>query len=180
MFIRRFIYTEACTMAKKQFKAESKRVAGSDLMINSINTHKEISSESSSQRQRQRWTSVPKALTTIRWVWTGETQNTLIAPDKEQSYLYVLPTTASHDRRRSWRGKFWPPSPAGGSLQFSRSWPRRTGWDRKTDIIGQFGGGSMPAFMVADAGDGGLRATLGRGKWSVSVPWCGRLHPPHL
>ena len=37
MFIRRFIYTEACTMLKKQFMAEKKRLL--DLMINSIYTH---------------------------------------------------------------------------------------------------------------------------------------------
>ena len=116
-------------MAKKQFKAESKRLM--DLMINSIYTHKEIFlreiiSDDSVKVKRSdlRITVTPDK--TARTLTVSDNGIGMTAAELEQN----LGTIAKS-----------------GSLQFKAE---LEGDKDKSDIIGQFGVGFYSAFMVAD------------------------------
>ena len=135
-------------MAKKQFKAESKRLL--DLMINSIYTHKEIFlreiiSNASDAMDKLAY----KALTDDK-----------VAVDREQLKITITPDQIGRTLTISDNGigmtKEELESNLGtiarsGSLKFKEEMAKQeTAEGDKTDIIGQFGVGFYSAFMVAD------------------------------
>ena len=136
-------------MAKKQFKAESKRLL--DLMINSIYTHKEIFlreliSNASDAVDKLAY----KALTDDQVGLNRSDFKITLTPRPDCPHPDHLRQRHRHDEGRSW-SRTWAPSPAAAPSSSSRSWPsRRTAGEHATDIIGQFGVGFYSAFMVAD------------------------------
>ena len=135
-------------MAKKQFKAESKRLL--DLMINSIYTHKEIFlreiiSNASDAIDKLAY----KALTDDKvGLNRSDFQITLI-PDEEGRTLTVEDNGIGMTREEleSNLGTI----AKSGSLQFKEEMAKsEEGAKGDTDIIGQFGVGFYSAFMVAD------------------------------
>ena len=131
-------------MAKKQFKAESKRLM--DLMINSIYTHKEIF-------LREIISNASDAIDKLAYLsLTDDTVKTkrsdlriTVTPDKEARTLTVSDngigmTAAELEQNLGTIAK-------SGSLQFKAD---RSDGEDKPDIIGQFGVGFYSAFMVAD------------------------------
>ena len=133
-------------MAKKQFKAESKRLL--DLMINSIYTHKEIFlreliSNASDAVDKLAY----KALTDDQvGLDRGDFKITLV-PDKEQRTLTISDNGIgmTKEELEANLGTI----ARSGSLQFKQELAQKDEGD-KTDIIGQFGVGFYSAFMVAD------------------------------
>ncbi|HHU52019.1 MAG TPA: molecular chaperone HtpG [Firmicutes bacterium] len=130
-------------MAKKQFKAESKRLL--ELMINSIYTHKEIFlreliSNASDAIDKLYY----KALTDENIEFNKEDYYIKIIPEREQRILRVIDTGIGMTKEeiednlgiiaRS------------GSFNFKKDHELKDGYD----IIGQFGVGFYSAFMVAD------------------------------
>ena len=100
-------------MAKKQFKAESKRLM--DLMINSIYTHKEIFlreiiSNASDAEDKLAY----RALTDDSVEVKRKDLKITIVPDKEK-----------RTRRTSW-SPTWAPSPRAAPSSSSRSWSGTT------------------------------------------------------
>ena len=132
-------------MAKKQFKAESKRLM--DLMINSIYTHKEIF-------LREIISNASDAIDKLAYLsLTDDTVKTkrgdmriTVTPDKGARTLTVSDNGVgmSADELEKNLGTI----AKSGSLQFKED----MGQDEKSaaDIIGQFGVGFYSAFMVAD------------------------------
>ena len=132
-------------MAKKQFKAESKRLM--DLMINSIYTHKEIF-------LREIISNASDAIDKLAYLsLTDDTVKTkrgdlriTVTPDKGARTLTVSDNGIgmSADELEKNLGTI----AKSGSLQFKED----MGQDEKSaaDIIGQFGVGFYSAFMVAD------------------------------
>ena len=133
-------------MAKKQFKAESKRLM--DLMINSIYTHKEIF-------LREIISNASDAIDKLAYLsLTDDTVKTkrsdlriTVTPDKDKRTLTVSDngvgmTAAELEQNLGTIAK-------SGSLQFKADRSGDTDKD-KPDIIGQFGVGFYSAFMVAD------------------------------
>ena len=131
-------------MAKKQFKAESKRLM--DLMINSIYTHKEIF-------LREIISNASDAIDKLAYLsLTDDTVTTkrsdlriTVTPDKAARTLTVSDngigmTAAELEQNLGTIAK-------SGSLQFKAE---LEGDKDKSDIIGQFGVGFYSAFMVAD------------------------------
>ncbi len=131
-------------MAKKQFKAESKRLM--DLMINSIYTHKEIF-------LREIISNASDAIDKLAYLsLTDDTVTTkrsdlriTVTPDKAARTLTVSDngigmTAAELEQNLGTIAK-------SGSLQFKAD---MEGDKDKSDIIGQFGVGFYSAFMVAD------------------------------
>ncbi len=131
-------------MAKKQFKAESKRLM--DLMINSIYTHKEIF-------LREIISNASDAIDKLAYLsLTDDTVTTkrsdlriTVTPDKAARTLTVSDngigmTAAELEQNLGTIAK-------SGSLQFKAE---MEGDKDKSDIIGQFGVGFYSAFMVAD------------------------------
>ena len=131
-------------MAKKQFKAESKRLM--DLMINSIYTHKEIF-------LREIISNASDAIDKLAYLsLTDDTVATkrsdlriTVTPDKAARTLTVSDngigmTAAELEQNLGTIAK-------SGSLQFKAD---MEGDKDKSDIIGQFGVGFYSAFMVAD------------------------------
>ena len=131
-------------MAKKQFKAESKRLM--DLMINSIYTHKEIF-------LREIISNASDAIDKLAYLsLTDDTVKTrrsdlriTVTPDKEARTLTVSDngvgmTAAELEQNLGTIAK-------SGSFQFKAD---RSDGEDKPDIIGQFGVGFYSAFMVAD------------------------------
>ncbi|HEY8345254.1 MAG TPA: molecular chaperone HtpG [Bacillota bacterium] len=130
-------------MAKKQFKAESKRLL--ELMINSIYTHKEIFlreliSNASDAIDKLYY----KALTDENIEFNKDDYYIKIIPEREERILRVIDTGIGMTKEelednlgiiaRS------------GSFDFKKEHELKDGYD----IIGQFGVGFYSAFMVAD------------------------------
>ena len=132
-------------MAKKQFKAESKRLM--DLMINSIYTHKEIFlreiiSNASDAEDKLAY----RALTDDSVEVKRKDLKITIVPDKEKRTLTVSDNGVgmTKDELESNLGTI----AKSGSLQFKKE--TEDADDAELDIIGQFGVGFYSAFMVAD------------------------------
>ena len=130
-------------MAKKQFKAESKRLM--DLMINSIYTHKEIF-------LREIISNASDAIDKLAYLsLTDDTVKTkrgdlriTVTPDKEARTLTVSDNGVGMGAEELEQNL--GTIARSGSLQFKQDMQEKDA----SDIIGQFGVGFYSAFMVAD------------------------------
>ncbi|MCI2057592.1 MAG: molecular chaperone HtpG [Oscillibacter sp.] len=146
-------------MAKKQFKAESKRLL--DLMVNSIYTHKEIFlreiiSNASDACDKLCY----KALTDDAVGMTRKDFYIDLAADKDARTITVSDNGIGMDKTdlENNLGII----AASGSLQFKKD----VGDDAKdTDVIGQFGVGFYSAFMVSD------HITVRSRKYGADAAW---------
>ena len=134
-------------MAKKQFKAESKRLL--DLMVNSIYTHKEIFlreliSNASDAEDKLAY----KSLTDENVDVKRKDLKITIVPDKEMRTLTVSDNGIgmSKEDLESNLGTI----ARSGSGQFKANLSEDDKAADKIDVIGQFGVGFYSAFMVAD------------------------------
>lgn len=134
-------------MARKQFKAESKRLL--DLMVNSIYTHKEIFlreliSNASDAEDKLAYKSLTDDSVEIK---RKDLKITLV-PDKEKRILTVSDNGIgmSKEDLESNLGTI----ARSGSGQFKASLSEDDQAADKIDVIGQFGVGFYSAFMVAD------------------------------
>ena len=134
-------------MAKKQFKAESKRLL--DLMVNSIYTHKEIFlreliSNASDAEDKLAY----KSLTDENVDVKRKDLKITITPDKEMRTLTVSDNGIgmSKEDLESNLGTI----ARSGSGQFKANLSEDDKAADKIDVIGQFGVGFYSAFMVAD------------------------------
>ena len=136
-------------MAKKQFKAESKRLL--DLMINSIYTHKEIFlreliSNASDAVDKLAY----KALTDDKVGLNRSDFKIRLVPDKDERTLTVSDNGIgmTKEEMEANLGTI----ARSGSLQFKQEMAAKEGSEDQNvaDIIGQFGVGFYSAFMVAD------------------------------
>lgn len=138
---------ESEIMAKKQFKAESKRLL--DLMINSIYTHKEIFlreliSNASDAEDKLAY----KALTDDQVPVDRSQLKITIVPDKEKRTLTISDNGVGMTKEELENNL--GTIAHSGSLQFKQEMDQEhKGGD--IDVIGQFGVGFYSAFMVADA-----------------------------
>lgn len=130
-------------MAKKQFKAESKRLL--DLMINSIYTHKEIFlreliSNASDAIDKLYYRSLTEGNTGL----SREDFSIIIEPDKEARTLKIIDNGMgmTKDELEKNLGTI----AKSGSLDFKAEMEKKD----EIDIIGQFGVGFYSAFMVSD------------------------------
>ncbi len=134
-------------MAKKQFKAESKRLL--DLMINSIYTHKEIFlreliSNASDAEDKLAY----KSLTDDQVPVDRSQLKITIVPDKEKRTLTISDNGVGMTKEELENNL--GTIAHSGSLQFKQEMDQEhKGED--IDVIGQFGVGFYSAFMVADA-----------------------------
>ena len=135
-------------MAKKQFKAESKRLL--DLMINSIYTHKEIFlreliSNASDAEDKLAY----KSLTDDSMGVSRADLKITIVPDKEKRTLTVSDNGIGMTREdlEANLGTI----AHSGSGQFKAGLAQDDKAAEDIDVIGQFGVGFYSAFMVADA-----------------------------
>ena len=151
-------------MAKKQFKAESKRLL--DLMINSIYTHKEIFlreliSNASDAVDKLAY----KALTDDKvGVDRSQMQITLI-PDRSARTLTIRDNGVgmTKEELEANLGTI----AKSGSLQFKKEMAEAEGVsENDLDIIGQFGVGFYSAFMVAD------KVTVTSKAYGSGEAWC--------
>ena len=134
-------------MAKKQFKAESKRLL--DLMVNSIYTHKEIFlreliSNASDAEDKLAYKSLTDDSVDIK----RKDLKITIVPDKEGRLLTVSDNGIGMSREdlESNLGTI----ARSGSGQFKAGLAQDDKAADKIDVIGQFGVGFYSAFMVAD------------------------------
>lgn len=134
-------------MAKKQFKAESKRLL--DLMVNSIYTHKEIFlreliSNASDAEDKLAYKSLTDDSVSVK---RKELKITIV-PDKEGRLLTVSDNGVgmSKEDLESNLGTI----ARSGSGQFKDGLAEDDKAAGKIDVIGQFGVGFYSAFMVAD------------------------------
>ena len=134
-------------MAKKQFKAESKRLL--DLMVNSIYTHKEIFlreliSNASDAEDKLAYKSLTDDSVDIK----RKDLKITIVPDKEGRLLTVSDNGVgmSKEDLESNLGTI----ARSGSGQFKANLAEDDKAADKIDVIGQFGVGFYSAFMVAD------------------------------
>ena len=134
-------------MAKKQFKAESKRLL--DLMVNSIYTHKEIFlreliSNASDAEDKLAY----KSLTDENVDVKRKDLKITITPDKEMRTLTVSDNGIGMSREdlEANLGTI----AKSGSGQFKADLSADDKAADKIDVIGQFGVGFYSAFMVAD------------------------------
>jgi molecular chaperone HtpG len=130
-------------MAKKQFKAESKRLL--DLMVNSIYTHKEIFlreliSNASDAIDKTYY----KALSDENIVFNSDDYFIRITPDKKNRILTV--TDAGIGMTREELEMNIGTIARSGSLDFKNEMEKKDG----VEIIGQFGVGFYSAFMVSE------------------------------
>lgn len=130
-------------MAKKQFKAESKRLL--DLMINSIYTHKEIFlreliSNASDAIDKIYY----KALTDDSLSFNKDNYYVKVTPDKENRVLKISDTGIGMTKEELEENL--GVIAKSGSLAFKKENELKDGYD----IIGQFGVGFYSAFMVSD------------------------------
>ena len=138
---------ESKIMAKKQFKAESKRLL--DLMIHSIYTHKEIFlreliSNASDAEDKLAY----KALTDDQVPVDRSQLKITIVPDKEKRTLTISDNGVGMTKEELENNL--GTIAHSGSLQFKQEMDQEhKGED--IDVIGQFGVGFYSAFMVADA-----------------------------
>ena len=130
-------------MAKKEFKAESKRLL--EMMINSIYTHKEVFlreliSNASDAIDKIYY----KALTDDSLTFNKEDYYIKIIPDKENRTLKIVDTGIgmTKEELETNLGTI----AKSGSLSFKKENELKDGYD----IIGQFGVGFYAAFMAAD------------------------------
>ena len=133
-------------MAKKQFKAESKRLL--DLMINSIYTHKEIFlreliSNASDAEDKLAY----KALTDGQVPVDRKDLKITIVPDKEMRTLTVSDNGVGMTREELENNL--GTIAKSGSFQFKQDLAKEEKGE-DIDVIGQFGVGFYSAFMVAD------------------------------
>jgi molecular chaperone HtpG len=134
-------------MAKKQFKAESKRLL--DLMVNSIYTHKEIFlreliSNASDAEDKLAY----KALTDEGVDVSRSDLKIVIVPDKEMRTLTISDNGIgmTKDELENNLGTI----AKSGSGQFKEELAKEDKAAEDIDVIGQFGVGFYSAFMVAD------------------------------
>ena len=135
-------------MAKKQFKAESKRLL--DLMINSIYTHKEIFlreliSNASDAVDKLAY----RSLTDDQVGLSRSDFKITLIPDRDARTLTVCDNGIgmTRDEMEQKLGTI----ARSGSLQFKQEMAAKEGENQDVaDIIGQFGVGFYSAFMVAD------------------------------
>ncbi len=147
-------------MAKKQFKAESKRLL--DLMINSIYTHKEIflreliSNASDAEDKLAYRALTDDSVDVVR----GDLKITIV-PEKETRMLTVSDNGVgmSREELESNLGTI----ARSGSGQFKAELPEDSA--AEIDVIGQFGVGFYSAFMVAD------RITVISRAWGSEEAW---------
>ena len=138
---------ESEIMAKKQFKAESRRLQ--DLMNNSISTHKEIwlrelISNASDAEDKLAY----KALTDDQVPVDRSQLKITIVPDKEKRTLTISDNGVGMTKEELENNL--GTIAHSGSLQFKQEMDQEhKGED--IDVIGQFGVGFYSAFMVADA-----------------------------
>lgn len=130
-------------MAKKQFKAESKRLL--DLMINSIYTHREIFlreliSNASDAIDKIYY----KALTDDSMSFEKDNYYIKVIPDKENRILTISDTGIGMTKEEL--DDNLGVIAKSGSLAFKKEVELQDGYD----IIGQFGVGFYSAFMVSD------------------------------
>ena len=130
-------------MAKKQFKAESKRLL--DLMINSIYTNNEIFireliSNASDALDKRYYLS----LTNEEYKTDKKDLKITIETDKENHTLTIKDTGIGMDEEEL--DKNLGTIARSGSLEFKNELEKAT---KNIDIIGQFGVGFYSAFMVA-------------------------------
>lgn len=130
-------------MAKKQFKAESKRLL--EMMVNSIYTHKdiflrELISNASDAIDKIYY----KALTDDGLVFEKDNYYIHIIPDKEARTLTIRDTGIGMTKEELENNL--GVIAKSGSLAFKKENELKDGYD----IIGQFGVGFYSAFMVAD------------------------------
>jgi molecular chaperone HtpG len=130
-------------MAKKQFKAESKRLL--EMMINSIYTHREVFlreliSNASDAIDKIYY----KALTDDALSFDKDSYFIKVIPDKENRTLKIIDTGIgmTKEELETNLGTI----AKSGSLAFKKETELKDGYD----IIGQFGVGFYAAFMVAD------------------------------
>ena len=135
-------------MAKKQFKAESKRLL--DLMVNSIYTHKEIFlreliSNASDAEDKLAYKSLTEGGAGI----SRSDLKIVITPDKEHRLLTVSDNGIgmSKEDLESNLGTI----ARSGSGQFKAALSEEDKAAGEIDVIGQFGVGFYSAFMVADS-----------------------------
>ena len=148
-------------MAKKQFKAESKRLL--DLMINSIYTHKEIFlreiiSNASDALDKLAYKSLTDDQVTVK---RKELEITIV-PDKEGRTLTVSDNGIGMTREELENNL--GVIAKSGSLQFKQDMADDKAAS-KVDVIGQFGVGFYSAFMVAD------RVTVISRAWGSDEAW---------
>ena len=135
-------------MAKKQFKAESKRLL--DLMINSIYTHKEIFlreliSNASDAVDKLAY----KALTDDQVGLNRSDFKITLTPDQIARTLTISDNGIGMTKEELEQNL--GTIARSGSLQFKQELAKQeNGGEHTTDIIGQFGVGFYSAFMVSD------------------------------
>ena len=135
-------------MAKKQFKAESKRLL--DLMINSIYTHKEIFlreiiSNASDAMDKLAY----KALTDDKVGLDRSDLKITLTPDQIARTLTISDNGIGMTKEELEQNL--GTIARSGSLQFKQEMAKQEKAEGdNTDIIGQFGVGFYSAFMVAD------------------------------
>ncbi|MBQ6401652.1 MAG: molecular chaperone HtpG [Firmicutes bacterium] len=132
-------------MAKKQFKAESKRLL--DLMINSIYTHKEIFlreliSNGSDAIDKLYYQSLAEGKTGL----SRDSFRILLEPDKEAGTLTITDNGMGMNKEEL--EKNLGTIARSGSLDFKSQ--MEAGKEGDIDIIGQFGVGFYSAFMVSE------------------------------
>lgn len=150
-------------MAKKQFKAESKRLL--DLMINSIYTHKEIFlreiiSNASDAADKLAY----RALTDDKVGLNRSDLQITIIPDKENRTLTISDNGIGMTKEELEQNL--GTIARSGSLQFKQELEDKG----DTDIIGQFGVGFYSAFMVAD------KVTVTSRACGADEAWCWESH----
>ena len=133
-------------MAKKQFKAESKRLM--DLMINSIYTHKEIFlreiiSNASDALDKLAYRALTDDSVTVK----RKDLQIVLTPDKRARTLTVSDNGIGMTKEELENNL--GTIAKSGSLQFKQSMEDEKAAS-KVDVIGQFGVGFYSAFMVAD------------------------------
>ncbi len=134
-------------MAKKQFKAESKRLL--DLMINSIYTNREIFlrellSNASDAVDKLSY----KALTDDKIGIKRKDFQITIVPDRENRTLTISDNGIGMTKEELEQNL--GTIAKSGSLQFKQEMDKAEKGAKNIDIIGQFGVGFYSAFMVAD------------------------------
>ena len=148
-------------MAKKQFKAESKRLL--DLMINSIYTHKEIFlreliSNASDAVDKLAY----KSLTDDKVGLNREDFKITLTPDQVKRTLTISDNGIGMTKEELEQNL--GTIARSGSLQFKKEMDEEKKSD--VDIIGQFGVGFYSAFMVAD------KVTVTSRAYGSDEAWC--------
>ena len=150
-------------MAKKQFKAESKRLL--DLMINSIYTHKEIFlreliSNASDAVDKLAY----KALTDDQVGLNRSDFKITLTPDQLARTLTISDNGIGMTKEELEQNL--GTIARSGSLQFKQDMEAQGGEKSDVDIIGQFGVGFYSAFMVADS------VTVTSRAYGAEEAWC--------